>query len=81
MTDVKRLGPVIESIRKIGFAANPLSAIDFSTFPQINNNISFHFTQPPTDEETEKEEKKLPPIDLTNYEEAVTSRLVSIYRS
>jgi hypothetical protein len=69
MPDLKLPGPVIDSIRKIGFTAKPPSAIYFSMVPQIDDNTTFHFTQPPTDEETNKEVETLPPIDLTNLAE------------
>jgi hypothetical protein len=47
--------------------------------PQIGVNTTFHFTQPPTDEETNKEVKTLPPIDLTNHAEVEMPSLPWLY--
>jgi hypothetical protein len=49
MIDTELPASVRESIRKAGFAAKLLNALDFSTLPQSDDSVAFHLTQPPAD--------------------------------
>ncbi|KAI8412251.1 hypothetical protein FOFC_08881, partial [Fusarium oxysporum] len=47
---------VHEAIRKAGFAATPLSAVDFSRLLNGDDSVDFTLTQPPADPEFNEED-------------------------
>jgi hypothetical protein len=54
--DTQLAPEVREAIRKAGFAAKPLSAVDFSRLLNSDDTVDFTLTQPPEDPEIDKED-------------------------